>query len=52
MLEQYEVNTANVGEGCLYHLMIGLTMAVIDTPRSFEPQLTTKKATRQREETC
>lgn len=37
MLEQYEVNIANVGEGCLYLLMIGLTMAVIDTPRSFEP---------------
>lgn len=44
MLKQYEVNVANVGEGCLYLLMIGLTIAVIDRPCSFEPQLTTKKA--------
>lgn len=52
MLEQYEVNIANVGEGCLYLLMIGLTMAVIDAPCSFEPWLTTEKATWQHKETC
>lgn len=52
MLEQYEVNIANVGEGCLYLLMIGLTMAVIDSPCCFEPQLTVEKAKWQGKEAC
>lgn len=52
MLEQYEVNIANVGEGCLYLLMVGLTMAVIDTLCSFELQLITEKAMWYHKETC
>jgi len=44
MLEQYEVNIANVGESCLYLLVIGLTMVVKDSLCSFESWLTTEKA--------
>ena len=44
MLEQYEVNIANVGESCLYLLVIGLTMVVIDSLCSFESWLTIEKA--------